>query len=182
MENKSLKREFVSKDKNVGAKRRKVTTVEKNISPNLSDQKMAMMKELMQNIQPMVTDIMTNLITSFIAPIMTNQLLNNRSTRKSKGDEGDVSIIPSPEVETIDIIDVKEEISIKNEPENPIVIIDEDEESIKNELTLEQPSKIQVISRRRLLLRMILIILLKLLTIVEKVLRMSQKKLFRSKE
>lgn len=133
MENKSLKRGSVSKDRNVGAKRRRVTIVEKDISPNLYDQNVAMVEKLMQKcIKPMMTELMTNVMSSLI----TSQLVSNRSTYKSTSDDGDVSIIPSPEVETIDIIDVKEEISIKNEPENPIVIIDEHEESIKNELTL----------------------------------------------
>ena len=127
---KSLKRGSVSKDRNVGAKRRRVTIVEKAISPNLYDQNMAMVEKLMQKcIKPMMTELMTNVMSSLI----TSQLVSNRSTYKGTSDDGDISIIPSPEVETIDIIDVKEEISIKNEPENPIVIIDEDEESIKDE-------------------------------------------------
>ena len=130
MENKSLKRGSVSKYRNVEAKRRRVTIVEKDISPNLYDQNIAIVENLMQKcIRPMMTEIVTNVMSS----LLTSQLVSNRSTYKGTSDDGDISIIPSPEVETIDIIDVKEEISIKDEPENPIVIIDEDEESIKDE-------------------------------------------------
>ena len=48
MENKSLKRGSVSKYRNVDAKRRRVTIVEKDISPNLYDQNIAIVENLMQ--------------------------------------------------------------------------------------------------------------------------------------
>ena len=102
-----MKRGSVSKYRNVDAKRRRVTIVEKDISPNLYDQNIAIVENLMQKcIRPMMTEIVTNVMSS----LLTSQLVSNRSTYKSTSDDGDVSIIPSPEVETIDIIDVKEEI------------------------------------------------------------------------
>ena len=76
------------------------------------------------------------MVEMLLKGLKTNSETNSSSTYKSTVNESDIVIVRSTEVVTIDSSDIKDEIVIKDESENPIVIIDEEEESIKNEPTI----------------------------------------------
>ena len=77
-----MKRGSVSKYRNVEAKRRRVTIVEKDISPNLYDQNIAVVENLMQKcIRPMMTEIVTKMTMNYSKTKVKQQIIKIKDKR-----------------------------------------------------------------------------------------------------